>query len=374
MAGKSRGEDMKKKLLIVAIYPAPYRFELMEEIRKEYDADVFFEHSGGDERDAAWFSKGKFYLLDTPAGMAAFRLAKKNLKQYDLVICYDYTTKEEIKLIVRCRCLGIPYCVNADGMKMTRHGNILRDAVKRYLVRPAAGCFASGKNAARYLINNGAREDRIYYHTFSTLHPADILSAPVTEEARTALREKLGLTGFQKIVIAVGRFIPLKRYDALIRAWKTMPEDVLLLLVGGGAEEENYRAVIGESDLHNVRLEGFHPKEELKKYYMAADLFVHPTSYDVWGLVINEAMACGLPAVVSDHCVAGLELVENGVNGYVFTLYDDEEMIRDVKKVLADDETRAAMKKASLEKIGDYTIENMASCQLKAIREILDHA
>ena len=49
---------------------------------------------------------------------------------------------------------------------------------------------------------------------------------------------------------------------------------------------------------------GFYPKEELKRFYMASDVFVHPTSYDVWGLVVNEAMAAGLPTVVSRPFVA----------------------------------------------------------------------
>ena len=364
----------EKKILIQAVYPAPYRYELMEEIQKVYEADVFIEQSGGDEREAAWFSKGNFYLLDTSEGRAAFDAAKKNLKQYAFAILYDFTTREAVKLIAGLRRCKIPYFINCDGVMMIRHGNLLSDLVKRFLVRPAAGCFASGEHARQYFLKYGAKPERVFLHTFTTLHSADLLPAPVPAETVSALREKLGLTGFSKVAIAVGRFIELKRYDALIRAWKAMPEDVLLLLVGGGAEEEKYRSIIRELDLKNVRLEGFHPKEELKEYYMASDLFVHPTSYDVWGLVINEAMACGLPIVVSDHTIAGLELVKNGVNGYVFKLYDDEEMIEDVQKVLADDSARGAMQKAALKTIGDYTIENMAACQLKAIGEILDHA
>ena len=62
---------------------------------------------------------------------------------------------------------------------------------------------------------------------------------------------------------------------------------------------------------------------ELKQYYKLSDIFVLPTKYDVWGLVVNEAMSQGLPVISTSACVAAIELVSNGYNGYVIDRVDD---------------------------------------------------
>ena len=83
-----------------------------------------------------------------------------------------------------------------------------------------------------------------------------------------------------------------------------------------------------------------------------------PTKSDAWGLVINEAMAQGLPIITTDRCVAGVELVENGINGYIVPVDDNAALEEAVIRTLSED--YIAMGKASLEKIRPYTIENMA--------------
>lgn len=363
---------MPSKLLILSIYPAPYRFELIQELIKNYEADVFFESSDGDERNLAWFSHGDYHLLDNDEGLAIYHQSVKKIRQYSAVILYDYATKESAFLILRCRILRIPFILNADGVKLTKHGNVFRELLKKLIISGASGCFASGINAKNYFLRYGIDEKKIYLHSFSTLHPSDIIDAPINSDEKKQLRKKLGIPeSFSRVAIAVGRFIELKRFDVLIQLWTRMPKDWCLLLVGGGTEEEKYKSIINNNSLNNVIIEGFHSKEELKEYYCAADVLVHPTRYDVWGLIINEAMACGLPVVVSDHCIAGLELVEQGKNGFVVKLYDDKALADGIVSILHDDELRAEMSVASISRIRPYTIENMAECQLKALKEIL---
>ena len=104
-------------------------------------------------------------------------------------------------------------------------------------------------------------------------------------------------------------------------------------------------------------------KEKLVQYYKAADLFALPTREDIWGLVINEAMAYGLPVITTDKCVAGLELVEDGVNGYIIPTEDSEILADRIQKVLQKD--TAQMGARSLEKIRNYTIENMVKAHIQ---------
>lgn len=367
-------ESRIKKILIVAIYPAPYRVELINSISEYYQTDVFFEFSKGDFRDEKWFTRGKYFLLDTALGRDSFKRCKKNLSQYSLVIFYDYTTKESVKLITKCKLTKTPYVLNADGVMLATHGNMFRDFAKRFLIKGAKGYFASGEYAKKYFMKYGADEDRIFYHTFSTLHKNDLIKELPSKGRILEIREKLGIPTNAKVAVAVGRFIPLKRFDVLIKMWKKMPSNYYLIIIGGGPEENRYRSLISESHISNIALEKFHEKEKLKEFYICADVLIHPTSYDVWGLVINEALACGLPVVVSDHCVAGLELIRQGINGFVFQLYDDREMCNYVIKILENDECRIKMKENAVKSISEYTIENMAKSQLYALSRILNDA
>ena len=360
---------MKHKVLIVSVYPAPYRMELFARFTELYDTDVFFEHSGGDERNKNWFSSGNYFTLDSEEGRIRFK--DISLNNYDFVVLYDYTEQAARHLISKCRKKKIPYILNCDGVMLSPHGNPLKDIYKRFLISGAAAYLASGEHAKKYFMSFGADEKKIHLHPFSALVPDDFVDAPLSGAEKLTLRKKLGLPETQKIAVGVGRFIPLKRYAELIEAWADMPPSCTLLLIGGGREEEHYRAVIREKGLENVILEPFHPAAELREYYRAADIFVHPTSYDVWGLVVNEAMASGLPVVVSDHCVAGRELIKDGENGYKTPMGDEAALCRRAKELLeASEDLRASMGKEALETIKPYTLENMASAQLAAFESI----
>lgn len=362
---------MKKHGLFLSLYPAPYRIELYNRIANEYEIDVILEKLSGDSRNQEWFQKGKYYVLEDKDGLTEYKNKLQRISDYQFVALYEYASTESIKLIYKCRRYKIPYIINCDGVMMEKHGNFVRDIIKRYLIKGAAGYFASGEKAKQYFLKYGADESKIHIHTFSELEVDDILKEPLTAIRKAELRSKLGLPVAQKIVIAVGRFIPLKRYGELIRAWKDIPDDYTLLLIGGGSEEENYRNIIKDNHIDNVIIHDFMLKDELFDYYKAADIFVHPTSYDVWGLVVNEAMACGLPVVVSDHCVAGLELIENGENGYQIPMGNDRELCDRVVEVLSNPALYDKMSHKVLETIRPYTMRNMARVQINAIKEII---
>ena len=162
-----------------------------------------------------------------------------------------------------------------------------------------------------------------------------------------------------KVVVSVGQFIHRKGFDVLLKAWaKCSPENVLYII--GAEPTEEYLALKNQLELTNVFFVGFKAKEELKQYYRAADLFVLPTREDIWGLVVNEAMANGLPVITTNRCVSGIELVKNGVNGYIVQVDDVEEMANRIRTVLEDNVLRHSMAENSLATIRDLTVERMA--------------
>lgn len=174
----------------------------------------------------------------------------------------------------------------------------------------------------------------------------------------------------RKIAITVGQFIHRKGFDVLLNAWTKCSKECNLYIIGAEPTEE-YLDIKKKLRLENVYFEGFKTKKELKCYYQAADLFVLPTREDIWGLVVNEAMANGLPVITTDKCVAGLELIKNGFNGYIVPANNASLLSKKINQLIEDDELRRKMAINSLNTISEYTIENMAKVHDKTLRECI---
>ena len=170
-----------------------------------------------------------------------------------------------------------------------------------------------------------------------------------------------------RIVISVGRFIESKGFDVLIKTAKNLHENTTVYIVGGEPTDE-YKKLIEENNVLNVNFIGFKTFSELVKYYRAADIFTLPTRTDVWGLVINEAMSCGLPVVTTDMCVAGVTLIENGANGYIVPIDDVSSLTDKINNLLSkSDEELSKAGAKSIEIIKNYTFEEMAKVHTEVI-------
>ena len=364
-----REKTDRKRLLILSIFPAPYRVAVFRELARHYDVELFFEVVQNQDRNAKWFVESdEFKVLNTEENLAAYRRCLKRLKSYDMVLAYDYFSRRAGQLIFRCMAAGVPYAINCDGAFINR--NPLKTAVKRLFVTHAALCFASGGSAGKYFRYYGAREEQIRYHYFTSLTEADYLEQPLTQEEKKGLRRELGLAE-GKTVLSVGQFIHRKGYDVLLRAWKEVDEDANLVIIGGGGLRQSYLELIRELGLAHVTLLDFMDKERLIQMYRQADLFVLPTREDVWGLVINEAMANGLPVISTDRCIAGLELVEKGKNGYIVPAENTRLLAQAMKRILSSPRRMEAMGRNSLERVKGHTMEEIGKGHIRDIDQYL---
>ena len=367
--------SQRLKALVTSSYPAPYRVGVFRELAKYFDLDVFFDTTKNENRNADWFCKsGELYfeILNNETSWKHFKEKIKDIRQYDFVLAYDYTRRPSRHAILRCRFYGVPYFLNCDGS--IPHRGFWRNLIKRilypFVFKGAAGCFASGQSAVRNYLEYGARREKIFTHNFTSLTEEDILNKPIDPKEKSARRLELGLPN-RPLVLTIGQFIPRKGFDILLRAWRAISCNATLLLIGGGDERPVYEQLIQEGQLQNVVIRDFMPKREIYRYYQAADLFVLPTREDIWGLVINEAMAQGLPIITTDNCVAGVELIENGVNGYVVKTGSESELAEKIETLLDDSEQMAKITISNLDKMKGWTMANVALSHQEVIRKTL---
>lgn len=363
------------RILILTTVMAPYRVNLFNELAKYCKLAVCFEQQTDVSRNNNWYEKkiNNFEFIALKKWDRSIKTVKFDVlnylhkNKYDLAISYEYSTNTAMLFMFICKLKNIPYLINCDGGLI--NSDPIKDKVKRFFIKRATACLASGEHAKQYFVHYGAKEENIYYHNFSTLYEKDISSNVINNEDKKILKEKLNIIG-KKTVIAVGRFIPLKKFDILIKAWKNVSSDCQLLIIGGGDEKSNYEILINDLSLANVKLIDFISKEDLKNYYRASDLFVLPTESDVWGLVINEAMACGLPVITTDKCVAGLELVKDNENGFIIPVNDEVSLAEKINVILNNNELSARMSYNNLKKIREYTIENIATKHIETIKKV----
>jgi glycosyltransferase involved in cell wall biosynthesis len=197
--------------------------------------------------------------------------------------------------------------------------------LRRLLIRNATAFLAYGRAAQRYLVEAGARPEAVQYcaQAVNTSWWSAAVDAARGDAAR--LRDELGVRG--RVALYAGQLVPRKGVSHLLAAWRRLPAEVqqsnTLLIVGDGEEAEGLRRRAGEWRLAGVVFVGLQPPEKLAAYYALADVFVLPTLLDVWGLVVNEAMAAGIPVLVSQFAGCAEELVVEGVTGNTFDPRDE---------------------------------------------------
>lgn len=210
-------------------------------------------------------------------------------------------------------------------------------AIRRLLFRRADAFTAWGKPAADYLRAQGVAEERIFGCAQAIDNEAWIAAAA---RAR-ALPPPEGIV--RPYALAVGQLVPRKGFDVLLKAWARLPEAVkesaTLAIAGNGECEADLRAqatAVGG----DVRFLGAKGPEELAALYAHARVFVLPTWLDVWGLVVNEAMACGTPVLCSRGAGAAEEMIEPGVTGDAFEPGDAEALTGLLAKWLGGEDLR----------------------------------
>lgn len=358
------------KILWVTNMPTMYRVFFFNELGRYCDLTVTFERyfatgfpNRWNEKLAQNFKPIFVKSSDIGAeGAMSFELLKLDLSKFDCIVISSYSSPAEMLLLAKLKIMHIPYMLEVDG-GLVKNDNIIKRAVKKFLISGASIYFSTSDKTTEYLIHYGAKKENIVRYRFSSLYKNDIIPTILNKDEKQLLRSKYNLTE-KRIVLAVGQFIYRKGFDVLLKAAMRLSNEIGIYFVGGEATEE-YLNIKKMYNLNNVHFVGFQTKEVLKEYYQAADLFVLPTREDIWGLVINEAMANGLPIITTINCVSGLDLVEEGINGYLVPVDDDETLAERINTVLEHDNIIVKMGNNSLKKIRKYTIEDMAMTHMK---------
>lgn len=363
------------KVLFITNYPSPYRVDFWNLLGKSVDLTVSFTSNpeAQKHRSSKWFNTN--YENFKPV----FLKRKRNFfgkviytdiiplikKDWDIIISGGYSSYTQMYAIEYMRFHRRPFFIEADGA-FVKQESLMQYCIKKHFISAAKGWLGSGSTTTDYFVHYGAKRERVYDYPFTSLTEADVKNAGIkTKSEKESVRKRLNIVE-EKVVLSVGQFIHRKAFDVLIDAASRL-KNVGIYIVGGEPTEQ-YIYQVKNLNITNVHFVGFKNKAELAEYYIASDGFAMPTREDIWGLVVNEALSYGLPVVSSDKCVAALELIKDGVNGYIVPVEDSAALAEGINKVLTGDYD--SMSSAAYHSIQNYTIENMAKRHLEVFGEL----
>jgi glycosyltransferase involved in cell wall biosynthesis len=268
---------------------------------------------------------GSFFALKAPH--IADVLVRK---ECDAVLINGWHYKAAWQTILACWRLGIPVMVRGDSQLPSPRSRLRSKRLSKY---PAYRCFiprfdaclAVGARSRDYYLHYGAAPERVFLVPHAIEDNLFQHAAHRAQSRREELRRQWGLREQETVFLFAGKFIEKKRPMDFLRAieatWHEVP-NVAGLMVGDGPLRSACEQ-LADSHKLPVHFAGFLNQSRMVEAYAAADCLVLPSDgRETWGLVVNEAMSCSRPAIVSEAVGCAPDLVRDGRTGAVFPLGD----------------------------------------------------
>ena len=323
------------RLAVLTSHPIQYYAPVFRELATLVELEVFFAHKASPaEQAAAGFGTQFDWDVDLMSGYSNRFLQNKSRRpgtghfsgcdtpeisdrlregRFDALLVLGWHLKSFLQGILAAKKLGLPVLVRGDSHLGTPRSPA-KAALKRLayppLLRLFDGVLYVGQQSRAYYEHYGYPADRL---TFSP-HCVDTnwFAERATVAARDALRQRLGIAPDVFVTLFAGRLLPFKRPLDVVAAaalCRARGQRVEVMIAGDGALRE---ALADEAAKAGVPLHllGFCNQTAMPAAYAAADALVLPSEHETWGLVANEALACGRPVAVSDACGCAADLVD----------------------------------------------------------------
>jgi len=292
--------------------------------------------------------------------------------QIQLIILLGYNDLTRVLLIRWARRLGIPVLLTADSnvfgdARTPRWLRFFKRRYVRWVLKRISGLMPMGSCGRAYFrsyLNHNLPEFLFPYEPdYQALRDID----PKRVEA---FRRKYGLADGRKRLLYCGRLVKVKRVDVLLEAFARVAlarPDWDVVIAGDGPLLKTLQRSLGDAVQSRVKWLGFLQFDEVVLAYHACDVLIHPSDYEPWALVINEAVACELPIIATSVVGAAVELVRHRENGLIVSPRSVEAMTNAIWEITRTDRC-LEMKANSLPMLESW---KRAADPVEGIREAL---
>ncbi|MBS0235254.1 MAG: glycosyltransferase family 4 protein [Proteobacteria bacterium] len=358
------------KIALIFRSYGPYHLARLRAARKHHSI-LALEYSAVDKdypwdaarekRDAGVIALTGSGSLQGSARRSFVRALCREMRKFspDAVAIPGYSESFAVTALRTCRAIRIPTILMSDTHAGSTRNAVFRESVKKKLISLYDAALVAGTPQVEYLSGLGFAWERMAlgYDVVDNQHFSARSRCPVElHHAPTAAR----------YFFCCARFVERKNLALLIEAFTRYllavgGEGWDLVIAGDGPlRAALQRRVAATSFAGHIHLIGHKSYEELPLFYQAAGAFVLPSLADEWGLVVNEAMAAGLPVIVSKHAGCSRDLVEYGLNGFTFDPTSADELAARMR-LIAISPRREEMGRASHRIIAGWDVNRFAS-------------
>jgi glycosyltransferase involved in cell wall biosynthesis len=388
----------KYRLAVVASHPVQYQAPLFQKLARhpQIDLTAYYESdfSLRGERDPGfgvpvkWDRpllegyRSKFLKNGTDMSSGGRSLGSLAIipefwrERYDAVFIHSYATLLSLMAYVGAWSSRTPVLLHTES-ELIRLRHPLMQAIKRVflgvLFRGTAGFQAIGSHNRAFYRYYGVPESRIYHTPYSVDNEFFTSEGAKWMAQREQLKVGLGFAPNVPVILFSGKLIPRKRPMDLLHAYAGLVEQRVaagLLFIGEGELRPVLEQFAREQGLTQVKITGFQNQTQLPRYYAAGDVFVLPSEFDPWGLVVNEAMLFSIPVIVSDRVGAGPDLVKDNETGYTYPVGDVMRLRALLKQLVLNTDLRQRMGEAAQERIKHWNYDTCVTEIVRAVAEV----
>jgi glycosyltransferase involved in cell wall biosynthesis len=331
-----------------------------------WDVDLLGGYRHRFLRNAGW---GEGYSRLINPGVISSILARR----IDAVILFmGWGTITSLLAIAACRMSGTPFFLFGDSSFAPPEETAAqrwRTRFLRAIFGIADGFLVSGTLNADYYRHYGGDPARFFLVPWAIDNDRFASASQMSADERNELRQRFGATPDDAVVVYSAKLLPRKDPMTLLRGIAAMQhrERTVVLFLGHGELRESLERFAREENVR-VHFAGFVNQAELPRCYAAGDVFVLPSVYEPRGAVVNEAMSCGLPVIVTDRCGSNGDIVREGDNAFVFPAGDALRLAGHLDALAGDPELRARMGRRSRAIIAEWSYERGVGGVLAALR------
>jgi glycosyltransferase involved in cell wall biosynthesis len=359
---------MKRRLVITTEIISPYRIPVFNVLAQHPDVDlhvIFLAETDPSMR------RWKVYKEEIRFSYEVLPHWRRRVAGYNILLNWGVASALERAQpdVIVCGGYGYPASWQALGWARRRQRPVFLwsesnqqdqrrrlphvEMLKRRFITACSGFVVPGKSAAAYVAAFGVPPERIFVAPNAVDNAFFSQQASEARSRAAEMRRQFSLP--ERYFLCVGRLIPSKGVFDLLDAYSRLAPELRagagLLFVGDGVEQTELETRAAAIHPGAVQFAGFAHREQLAVYYALAQALVFPTHTDPWGLVVNEAMASGLPIVATDAGGCVVDLVQDGWNGYVVPKSAPAKLAEALTKVAGSPDLDAIMGARSAQRI-----------------------
>ncbi|RAP52611.1 MAG: hypothetical protein BZ138_02935 [Methanosphaera sp. rholeuAM270] len=366
---------MKTKILFTHNTAMWYRLPFFRQLSEIYDLDLVFTHidviqdvyDENVENQIPGLEGVNYTILDNTMGFAG-GLISKALNRYDITVGGSWDTPQEL---LESICLYATTKIKRESFIIWREDwdwekkNGLKEKIVNVIIRYLS-------NHADAILVPGSLHKKYFHEKLKVPEEKIFIMPNVSNISGNADITKKSYD--TKKILYVGRLIERKGVNYLLEAYKNLKiDDVELIIVGSGSEEEKLKQYVAENHVKNVRFTGKIDNEELEEYYNTSNLVVVPSINkgmgDPWVFVLNEAMYYYNPIIATDAVGAAPDMIKG--NGYIVKEKDSDALCEAMSSILSDDDLAKNMSLKSKEIINnEFKYSNMINSFNECVKKV----